>query len=210
MAAGALTVLTCSTLHHACHLKPTLNPPSSRPPPPTPPALQSKLYRAVFGDPPAAREAKSFLRGLVLEIMAECRRTPEAKEHCAIGQILAAVEAEGVDFSDEELMDEVVMIVFASHDTTATSLMWSVGGWRAQGPGKGRLQGRGRLQERGAAAGNAAAAGKGRLKGKGPLHGRGRLKGRGRLQGRGRVRVRANMLAAGRRCTLNLLHNFWL
>ena len=115
----------------------------------------------MFGDPPAAREAKSFLRGLVLEIMAECRRTPEAKEQCAIGQILAAVEAEGVDFSDEELMDEVVMIVFASHDTTATSLMWLVGGGRAEGAGRGRLQAGGRMHRGRAEAGEGGSAGEG-------------------------------------------------
>lgn len=63
--------------------------------------------------------------------MAECRRSPEVQDNCAIGQILAAIEKEGVEFSDEELLDEVVMIVFASHDTTATSLMWWVRGGHA-------------------------------------------------------------------------------
>ncbi|GAX81290.1 hypothetical protein CEUSTIGMA_g8722.t1 [Chlamydomonas eustigma] len=86
---------------------------------------ENPLYKMIFGDRPPVRRARKYLWGLMQEVMSECREHPEKAERHAVGRIMAAVKAEAVTFTDQELLDEIVMMLFGGSDTTAVSLMWA-------------------------------------------------------------------------------------
>jgi cytochrome P450 len=68
----------------------------------------------------AARE----LRGLVLDIIAQRRR--EGRDYGDLLSMLLAVRDEdtGEGMNDEQLRDEVLTLILAGHETTATALSW--------------------------------------------------------------------------------------
>jgi cytochrome P450 len=70
------------------------------------------------------RNAASKLRGIVLDIIAERRRA--GRDHGDLLSMLLAVRDEdtGEGMKDEQLRDEVLTLILAGHETTATALSW--------------------------------------------------------------------------------------
>ncbi len=70
------------------------------------------------------RKAARELRGLVLDIIAQRRR--EGRDYGDLLSMLLAVRDEetGEGMSDEQLRDEVLTLILAGHETTATALSW--------------------------------------------------------------------------------------
>ncbi|MEE6165616.1 MULTISPECIES: cytochrome P450 [unclassified Mycolicibacterium] len=77
-----------------------------------------------------AREAAEIIRGLASEIVRECRADPD-RDAPLVQALIAARDPEtGQPLSDDEIRDELVIFVFAGHDTTATTLtyaLWQLG-----------------------------------------------------------------------------------
>jgi len=71
-----------------------------------------------------ARAARSLDEFLYREI-AE-RRTMAAGRTDVMSMLIQAVDEEGRGLSDEELRDEMMVLLFGGHETTATTLSWSV------------------------------------------------------------------------------------
>jgi len=71
------------------------------------------------------RNAAATLRKIVLNIIAERRR--EGRDHCDLLSMLLAVRDEetGEGMKDEQLRDEVLTLILAGHETTATALSWT-------------------------------------------------------------------------------------
>jgi len=70
------------------------------------------------------RKATRELRGLVLDIIAQRRR--EGRDYGDLLSMLLAVRDEdtGEGMNDEQLRDEVLTLILAGHETTATALSW--------------------------------------------------------------------------------------
>ena len=77
-----------------------------------------------------ARAASAQLHALTQEILRECRADP-TRVAPLVRALLAAEDPEtGNRLSDEEICDELIIFLFAGHDTTATTLtyaLWSLG-----------------------------------------------------------------------------------
>jgi cytochrome P450 len=71
------------------------------------------------------RNAASALRRIVLDIIAERRR--DGRDHADLLSMLLAVRDEetGEGMKDEQLRDEVLTLILAGHETTATALSWT-------------------------------------------------------------------------------------
>ena len=84
------------------------------------PRNRAKTQRASQG-----KQAINRLKVIVAAIIAE-RRTSERESHDLLDMLLSAKDAEsGVGLSDTEILDEVMTIVIAGHDTTASALTWT-------------------------------------------------------------------------------------
>ncbi|MGX9791827.1 cytochrome P450 [Mycobacterium sp. MMS18-G62] len=77
-----------------------------------------------------ARAAAAAIRELADEIVRECRADP-TKDAPLVQALIAATDPEtGKSLSDSEIRDELVIFLFAGHDTTATTLtyaLWELG-----------------------------------------------------------------------------------
>lgn len=77
-----------------------------------------------------ARAASAKLHALTREILRDCRADP-TRVAPLVHALLAAEDPEtGKRLSDDEICDELVMFLFAGHDTTTTALtyaLWSLG-----------------------------------------------------------------------------------
>jgi cytochrome P450 len=77
-----------------------------------------------------ARAASAQLHALTQEILDDCRADP-SRVAPLVRALLAAKDPEtGAGLSDREICDELIIFVFAGHDTTATTLthaLWSLG-----------------------------------------------------------------------------------
>jgi cytochrome P450 len=71
------------------------------------------------------RRAAAVLRKIVLDIIAERRR--DGRDHEDLLSMLLAVRDEetGRGMKDEQLRDEVLTLILAGHETTATALSWT-------------------------------------------------------------------------------------
>lgn len=71
------------------------------------------------------RRAAAVLRKIVLDIIAERRR--DGRDHGDLLSMLLAVRDEetGQGMKDEQLRDEVLTLILAGHETTATALSWT-------------------------------------------------------------------------------------
>jgi cytochrome P450 len=71
------------------------------------------------------RNAATSLRRIVLDIIAERRR--DGRDHGDLLSMLLAVRDEetGEGMKDEQLRDEVLTLILAGHETTATALSWT-------------------------------------------------------------------------------------
>ncbi|MGE0215843.1 cytochrome P450 [Mycolicibacterium sp.] len=77
-----------------------------------------------------AREASAKLHRLTEEILRDCRADP-ARVAPLVRSLIAAQDPEtGARLTDREICDELIIFMFAGHDTTATTLtyaLWSLG-----------------------------------------------------------------------------------
>lgn len=77
-----------------------------------------------------ALRAAATLRELADEILQECRRD-RSKDAPLVHALIAAADPEtGQPLSDSEIRDEMIIFLFAGHDTTATTLtyaLWALG-----------------------------------------------------------------------------------
>lgn len=77
-----------------------------------------------------ARAAAAAIRELADEILQACRADPE-REAPLVHALIAATDPEtGQSLSDNEIRDEMIIFLFAGHDTTATTLtyaLWALG-----------------------------------------------------------------------------------
>ncbi|AKK30188.1 cytochrome P450 [Mycobacterium sp. EPa45] len=77
-----------------------------------------------------AREASAKLHRLAGEIVSECRRDPTRVAPLVHALIAAEDPETGKRLSDNEICDEIIIFLFAGHDTTATTLayaLWALG-----------------------------------------------------------------------------------
>lgn len=77
-----------------------------------------------------AREASATLHRLAGEIVRECRRDPDRVAPLVHALIAAEDPETGKRLSDSEICDEIIIFLFAGHDTTATTLgyaLWALG-----------------------------------------------------------------------------------
>lgn len=77
-----------------------------------------------------ARAASAKLHELTREILHECRADPTRVAPLVRALIAAEDPETGERLSDEEMCDELIIFLFAGHDTTATTLtyaLWSLG-----------------------------------------------------------------------------------
>ena len=71
------------------------------------------------------RRARRLLDGVVQGIVDERRRSG-AEANDLLGMLLAARDEDGAGMSDEQLRDEVMTLVLAGNETTATTLTWAL------------------------------------------------------------------------------------
>jgi cytochrome P450 len=77
-----------------------------------------------------ARAASAKLHSLAREILHGCRDDPSRVAPLVHGLIAAKDPVTGQSLSDEEICDELIIFLFAGHDTTATTLayaLWALG-----------------------------------------------------------------------------------
>jgi cytochrome P450 len=103
-------------------------------------ALSYAIYRALrpvrapwWLPTPArrrARAARDTLRRLTDEILQACRADPPRDAPLVQALIAATDPVTGQSLSDSEICDELIIFIFAGHDTTATTLtyaLWALG-----------------------------------------------------------------------------------
>lgn len=71
------------------------------------------------------RQAKATIDSVVMEIIRERRRNPSQSDDLLSMLMDATDEATGQRMSDFELLNEIITLFNAGHDTTATSLAWT-------------------------------------------------------------------------------------
>jgi cytochrome P450 len=87
------------------------------------------LRRRFGGFGPFARfeEARDALDAFIYEEIAERRaQGPDADRNDVLSLLLEATHEDGSPMSDQELRDELVTVIGAGHETTATALAWAV------------------------------------------------------------------------------------
>jgi cytochrome P450 len=73
-----------------------------------------------------ARAAAATLREFAGEILRACRADPE-KDAPLVQGLIAAVDPDtGLPLSDDEIIDELIVFLFAGHNTTATTLAYAL------------------------------------------------------------------------------------
>ncbi|CAI0447187.1 unnamed protein product [Linum tenue] len=72
----------------------------------------------------AAVSARKRLGEIVREIITRERNNKEKKEGLLLGQLLDFKDGEGGTLTDEEIADNLIGVVFAARDTTASVLTW--------------------------------------------------------------------------------------
>jgi len=82
--------------------------------------------RNFFGVGPWAKFQRNMetLRELVFALIAEHRATLEGREDI-LSLLIAAKDEAGQGLSDQDIMDQLLTIVFAGHETTAVMLAWA-------------------------------------------------------------------------------------
>lgn len=70
------------------------------------------------------KRAMARLDAALLELIAERRAGPE--RHDILGVLIAARDADGHPLSDRHIRDELVTLLLAGHETTATALAWAL------------------------------------------------------------------------------------
>jgi cytochrome P450 len=78
---------------------------------------------------PAARrhrEAIAAMRGIVDGIIRQRRASPDPDSHDLLAMLLAAQDEDGARMTDAQVLDEVLTLFLAGHETTALSLSWTV------------------------------------------------------------------------------------
>jgi cytochrome P450 len=82
--------------------------------------------RSFFGLGPWAKFARHMetLRELVFALIAEHRATLEGREDI-LSLLIAARDEAGQGLSEQDIMDQLLTIVFAGHETTAVMLAWA-------------------------------------------------------------------------------------
>lgn len=77
-----------------------------------------------------ARKAASALRQAALDIVTACRRDPSISAPLVEALIAARDPETGEPLTDREIADELIIFIFAGHDTTATTIsyaLWQLG-----------------------------------------------------------------------------------
>jgi cytochrome P450 len=77
-----------------------------------------------------ARAASAKVHDLTLDILRACRADPEREAPLVHALLAARDPVTGQALTDEEICDELIIFIFAGHDTTATTLayaMWALG-----------------------------------------------------------------------------------
>jgi cytochrome P450 len=89
--------------------------------------LFEPLRREFFGLGPWTGFVRSFaaFRKLVFDMIAENRARPEPGDD-VFSLLVAARDEEGQALSDQEILDELMALVFAGHETTAVALAWAL------------------------------------------------------------------------------------
>jgi cytochrome P450 len=84
------------------------------------------LQRSIFGRGPWARFLRLRERAdeLVFELINE-RRAEQADRDDVLAMLLAARHSDGSPMSDQELRDELMTLLVAGHETTASELAWA-------------------------------------------------------------------------------------
>jgi cytochrome P450 len=90
--------------------------------PPPPKSLQPVLSRV--GPFAAFMRTRFAVDELIFQLIAE-RRDEEAEGDDVLAMLLAARHEDGTPMSDEEVRDELLTMLVAGHETTATSLSWA-------------------------------------------------------------------------------------
>jgi len=80
---------------------------------------------------------KRELDAALQPLFAQRRREPAGSD--LLGQLVAATDELGRPLSDEQLRDELVTLLVAGHETTATALCWTVSEVLAHAEARGRL-----------------------------------------------------------------------
>ena len=63
---------------------------------------------------------------LIFSEIRDCRANPDPDRSDILSLLLAARDAEGQGLSDQELRDELMTLLVAGHETTATAIAWSL------------------------------------------------------------------------------------
>ncbi|MCA9314181.1 MAG: cytochrome P450 [Planctomycetes bacterium] len=71
------------------------------------------------------RRARTTLRDLMRDILAT-RRESGSEGDDLLGRLLAARDEDGQAFGDNELIDEMITLLIAGHDTSAAALSWTL------------------------------------------------------------------------------------
>ena len=86
------------------------------------------LHRPFGGVGPWARyqRAVADLGALLRDEIARARSAPEGSRDDVLSLLLAARDEDGAPMRDDELVDELRTLVIAGHETTATTLAWTL------------------------------------------------------------------------------------
>lgn len=68
----------------------------------------------------------SFLDAVIHELIAKRRTQPPDEHDDVLSLMLQARDEQGTPLTDEEVRDELMTLVVAGHETTATALCWAV------------------------------------------------------------------------------------
>ncbi len=87
--------------------------------------LNSRILNHFPGSPlPRFWKLREEADALIYEEVAERRRTGESGED-VLSMLLAATDEDGTPMTDAELRDELITLLEAGHETTATALAWT-------------------------------------------------------------------------------------
>jgi cytochrome P450 len=85
---------------------------------------QLQLLTSRFGPVKRFIELREEIDGLMFELIAE-RRAEHAERDDILSMLLVARHEDGSPMSDEELRDELMTLLVAGHETTASALAWA-------------------------------------------------------------------------------------